>query len=475
MAKLTSREEALRVQLISLGQDHIWEHCMLLEGGERANFLDMLNVLDFDSLKKAIQMSLGAHACEEDVSLLEPPSYIASPQAGGDVHAWEAARTLGESLLSSGKVAALTVAGGQGTRLGLSGPKGCFGVTPVCQKSLFQVFAEKILAAQRRYKNRFYWLMMTSQVNNEQTTQFFHDNDFFGLEEEQVIFFEQGLLPSIDCEGKLILEALGRLALSPDGHGGTFDALLKSGSLDRLKVDGVEILSYFQVDNPLVQVLDPVFIGFHQKHGSSMSSKMVVKEDPHEKVGLFCQQEGVLGIAEYSDIPKSLAEERDATGQLTLRAGNIAVHLIDCDFASHIAGQHALPFHCAKKAIPFLDDNGKTVRPEAPNGIKFEKFVFDGLQFAENPLILEAIRGEEFSPVKNAKGADSPETSMRDQSLVFAGWLNAAGVDVPRDAEGDLLYRLEVSSLFADDQDTFLMRWDQLDPKPNLHADLYLE
>lgn len=475
MAKLTSKGEVLRAQLISLGQDHAWEHCASLKGDERAKFESALNALDFDSLEAAICMSSNAKACEEDTSPLKPPPYIATPGSGGDERAWEEASALGESLLSSGKVAALTVAGGQGTRLGLSGPKGCFGVTPVRQKSLFQLFSEKIIAAQKCYKSRFYWLIMTSQANSEQTTQFFHDNDFFGLEEEQVIFFEQGLFPSVDFEGKLILEAPGRLAMSPDGHGGTFDALAKSGSLGRLRAAGVEILSYFQVDNPLVCVLDPAFIGFHKKHGSSMSSKMVVKEDPSEKVGLFCEQGGVLGVAEYSDIPKNLAAERDATGGLTLRAGNIAVHLVDCDFAARIAEVHALPFHCARKAIPYLAENGQTIRPEAPNGTKFEKFIFDSLKFAQNPLILEAIRGDEFSPVKNTQGADSPDTSMRDQSLVFAGWFEAAGVSVPRNEAGEPLYRLEISPLFANDLGTFLERWGQLDPKPAIRADFYLE
>lgn len=475
MTTLTSKEEALRTQLIALGQLHVWEHCTSLKERERVKFMDVLSGLDFDALQKAIQKFLSPEACKEETSCLEPPSYIPLLRPEGDVHVWEEARTLGESLLSSGKVAALTVAGGQGTRLGLSGPKGCFGVTPIRQKSLFQVFAEKIFAAQRRYKSRFYWLIMTSQANNEQTIQFFHDNHFFGLEENSIIFFEQGLFPSIDFEGKLIIEAPGRLAMSPDGHGGTFDALVKSGSLSRLRASGVEVLSYFQVDNPLVNILDPIFVGFHQKHDSSMSSKMVVKEDSGEKVGLFCKRGGVLGVAEYSNIPQDIAEARDAAGQLTLRAANIAVHLINCDFASHIAGQHALPFHCAKKIIPCLGADGKTVRPKAPNGTKFEKFIFDGLQFAQNPLILEAAREDEFSPVKNAKGADSPDTSMQDQSRVFARWLEAAGVRVPRDEAGRLLYRLEISPLFADDLDTFLERWKQLNPKPSIHADLYLE
>jgi UDP-N-acetylglucosamine/UDP-N-acetylgalactosamine diphosphorylase len=240
------------------------------------------------------------------------------------------------------------------------------------------------------------------------------------------------------------------------------------------------VLSYFQVDNPLVRCVDPAFIGFHLEAGSEMSSKMVPKRDPAERVGNFClDAAGRLVVVEYSDMPRALAEEREPGGALRFRAGSIAIHLLDRDFVARVGSgrDHAcrLPFHRAEKKIPTVDESGQPVQPEKPNGVKFEMFVFDALPFARAPVVVETDRAEEFSPVKNAVGEDSPATCRDDQLRQFARWLRAAGAALPVDATGLPAFPLEISPLFGDDDVSVAARWAALTPKPALAAGLVFE
>src|SRR6185503_1892057 len=251
------------------------------------------------------------------------------PRNGGDAGAWDKAKAVGEEALRAGRVAAFTVAGGQGTRLGYDGPKGTFPVTPLKQKPLFQVFAEKIRAAGTRYGRPLHWFIMTSQANHEATEAFFAEHRHFGLEPGRVHFFRQGRMPAVNFEGKILLETKSSIALSPDGHGGSLRALDRSGSLDLMRREGIDTLSYFQVDNPLVRCIDPAFIGWHLVRSSEMSSKMVPKAYAEEKVGHFCTQHGKTVVIEYSDLPMAMQRETDAKGGLRYIAGSIAIHLLD--------------------------------------------------------------------------------------------------------------------------------------------------
>jgi len=397
--------------------------------------------------------------------------------------AWARAKAAGEEALRAGRVAAFTVAGGQGTRLGYDGPKGTFRVTPLKQKPLFQVFAEKIRAAGARYGRPLHWFIMTSHANHAATESFFAENKFFGLDRARVHFFRQGRMPAVGFDGKILLETKSSIALSPDGHGGSLRALERSGSLDLMRREGVDTLSYFQVDNPLVRSIDPVFIGWHVLRGSEMSSKMVPKAFPEEKVGHFCVQNGKLVVIEYSDLPLAMQRETDASGQLRYLAGSIAIHLLDREFVRRMAagagskeqGAGALPFHRADKKIPSLDASGNSVKPEKPNGVKFEMFVFDALPFAKNPVVIETRRENDFSPVKNAEGVDSPKTARDDQLRQFARWLKAGGAAIDTDATHLPRATLEVSPLFGYDEDSFADAWKKLSPKPAITDGLYLE
>ncbi len=297
--------------------------------------------------------------------------------------------------------AAFTVAAGQGKRLGYDGPKGTFPITPVKQKPLFQVFPEKILAAGKRSGRPLHWFIMTSHANHAPTESFFQEHNYFGLDRARVHFFRQGRMPAVDFEGKILLESPCTIALSPDGHGGSLRALHRSGALDLMQKDGIDTLSYFQVDNPLVRCVDPSFIGWHLLRRSEMSSKTVTKAYAEEKVGHFCTQHGRLVVIEYSDLPIAMQREKDASGQLRYLAGSIAIHVLDRDFVRRLAlgGEGvALPFHRADKKIPTIDSAGNLVKPEKPNGVKFEMFVFDALPFARNPVVVETLRENDFSP-----------------------------------------------------------------------------
>lgn len=408
---------------------------------------------------------------------LAPAPYEKRPEHGGDTAAWAAAKNAGEAALRAGRVAAFTVAGGQGTRLGYDGPKGTFPVTPLKQKPLFQVFAEKIRAAGVRYGRPLHWFIMTSHANHAATEAFFFENACFGLDRGRVHFFRQGRMPAVGFDGKILLETAGSLALSPDGHGGSLRALERSGALDLMQREGIDTLSYFQVDNPLVRCIDPAFIGWHVLRGSEMTSKMVPKAYAEEKVGHFCTQGGKSVVVEYSDLPMAMQRETDANGQLRYLAGSIAIHVLDREFVRRMAigGEGvSLPFHRADKKIPTVDATGNAVKPEKANGVKFEMFVFDALPFAKNPVIIETLRADDFSPVKNADGVDSPQSCRDDQLRQFARWLKANGATVATDATGKPELAMEISPLFGYDEDSFADAWKKLSTKPAVTDGLYL-
>jgi UDP-N-acetylglucosamine/UDP-N-acetylgalactosamine diphosphorylase len=349
----------------------------------------------------------------------------------------------------------------------------------VRHKPLFQVFAEKILAAGRRFGRPVPWFIMTSHANHAATGAFFAEHRWFGLDPGQVHFFRQGRMPAVDFSGKILLEAPDTIALSPDGHGGALRALDRSGALDVMQRAGVDTLAYFQVDNPLVRCVDPEFIGWHLLRGAEMSAKMVPKSGPDEKLGHFCAQGGRPVVIEYSDLPRATQHEMDpATGRLRFLAGSIGIHIFDTGFIRRMVrgeGGSALPFHRADKKIPALDAAGRPVRPDRPNGVKFELFVFDALPFAKNPVIIETNRADDFSPVKNATGADSPATCRADQLRQAVRWLRAAGVAVATDATGLPPFAIEVSPLFADDAETLAAAWAGLAVKPVVQEGMYLE
>lgn len=466
-------------QFRQAGQEQVFAFWPQLDAAARERLLADAAEIDLAEIRHLTATLLGGQAAGVDLSDLTPAPYEKRPEHGGDAAAWAGAKAAGEAALRAGRVAAFTVAGGQGTRLGYDGPKGTFPVTPIKRKPLFQVFAEKIRAAGACYGRPLHWFIMTSHQNHAATEAFFRDHQYFGLDPARVHFFRQGRMPAVDFTGKILLEAPDRIAMSPDGHGGSLRALDRSGALDVMTREGIDTLSYFQVDNPLVRGIDPAFVGWHLLRGSEMSSKMVPKAYAGEKVGHFCRQHGKLVVVEYSDLPAAMQEEKDASGALRYLAGSIAIHILDREFIRRLArsgnGAASLPFHRADKKVPAVDAAGRTVKPAKPNGVKFEMFVFDALPFANNPVVIETRRADDFSPVKNAEGLDSPQTCRDDQLRQFARWLSANGAAVPTDATGLPTVTVEVSPLFGYDEDTFAAAWRKLSPPPAVTDGLYLE
>src|SRR5271165_1575595 len=460
------------------GQGQVFAFLDRLAPDARARLLSEAAEIDLGEIERLVRtLVLGGASRTVDLAGLAPAPYERLPSHGGDGAAWARARAAGEAALRAGRVAVFTVAGGQGTRLGYDGPKGTFPVTPVLRRPLFHVFAWKILAAGRRYGRPLHWFIMTSHQNHAETVAFFGDNRHFGLDPGRVHFFRQGRMPAVDFSGKILLETRGSLALSPDGHGGSLRALERSGALDLMASEGIDTLSYFQVDNPLVRCVDPAFIGWHLARGSDMSSKTVSKAYPEEKLGHFCVRGAELVVIEYSDLPLSLQREKDpSTGALRYESGSIAIHAIDREFVRRMArGPGGLAFHRADKKIATVDSGGNAVRPETANGVKFELFVFDALPFARNPVVVETSRAEDFSPVKNAEGVDSPATCRADQLRQFARWLRAAGAPLATDPTGLPDVALEVSPLFGYDADSFAESWSRLVAKPAIADGLCLE
>lgn len=429
--RLTPHDAALRARFCEAEQGHVFRFFDDLSADQQATLLAQLRSIDLALVKRLIESHLAADK-PPHVPMLAPGHVI--PLAADDAARADEreSRRIGEEALRAGRVGVLIVAGGQATRLGYDAPKGTFPIAPISGKSLFQLHAEKLRALGRRYGHALPLLLLVSPDNHAPTRRFFEQHGWFGLAPGDVHFIEQGMLPALDRDGRLLLAERGRIFLSPDGHGGVYRALAVSGPLEMLKKRGVDTLFYFQVDNPLVKVADPIFLGHHLRQQSEFSLKVVAKRDAGEKVGVFAQVDGRPGIVEYSDLPEALREARDASGRLLYGAGSIAIHAFSLDFFARLGkGTLDLPHHLARKKVPYVDDTGDVVTPSEPNGMKFESFVFDGLALARKTVAMEVARSEEFAPVKNKSGEDSPETSRAAQSALFRSWIAAAGLPVP--------------------------------------------
>ncbi|MDP7636500.1 MAG: UDPGP type 1 family protein [Phycisphaerae bacterium] len=462
MTDLATIKQALQAR----GQSHLLRFWDELPQPQQEALLRQLAAIDFDLLDALIDKCLkGKQAVFIGGQLVPPQVLPARPADRSGAKEYQQARRRGTELLKAGKVAAFVVAGGQGTRLGHQGPKGCFEATPVAHKPLFQVFAEQIRAASNRSGKSIPWYVLTSPDNHVPTRAFFRRNHHFGLNADDVMLFPQGTVPAIGFDGKLLLTSKGSLADSPNGHGGSLPALQQSGALDDMAERGVELISYFQVDNPLVRCIDQLFLGLHDLRDAEMSAKAVPKREAMEKLGNFCVVDGKVTVIEYSDMPKELARATSENGRLRFSVGSIAVHVLSRSFVQRLTkGRRCdLPLHRAEKTVPYVNPAGKTVKPARPNAVKLEMFIFDAMALTDKTLILQTERNEEFSPVKNARGIDSPLTALRDQVRRAAAWLEAAGVAVPRDAEGQVAAAIEISPLFADSAEELARKID-----PNL-------
>ena len=449
---LESRRAAALERLRPIGQDHVLAFWDTLDARARESLLAQVESLPLDVVdREARAIRAGGASAESVPAGLEPAPVLRRGEI--DAAHWSG---IGARAIRAGRVACFTVAGGQGTRLGWDGPKGIFPAAPLSAKPLFQVFAEGIAAARARYGAMVRWYIMTSPLNDAATREFFEAHSWFGLGAGTVTLIPQGTLPSLSRDGRMLLASPSAIAVNPDGHGGAVRALRDSGALAQMRSEGIDTLSMFQVDNPLVRAVDPLFIGLHAEHPASSaeaSSKVVPKRNAAEKVGVFCASGGRTMVVEYSDLPAGLAASTHADGSLRFSAGSIAIHAFGVPFLERISqGAGALPLHHAAKKVPHVSiPGGQPVEPLSPNAVKLETFIFDAVPLAQRALVLETDRAEEFAPIKNAEGEDSPASSRTAQLERAARWLESRGTRVPRDASGALRCEIEISPLTACD------------------------
>ncbi|MBI9015780.1 MAG: UDPGP type 1 family protein [Phycisphaerae bacterium] len=456
---LNTRIQTVAKTLEQNGQGHLLKYIDELSDNQKLSFVEQLEKLDFGMLNDLIEKHVKNESHYElPENILPPEVYPLVP--GDDLkEKYCQATKLGQNMIAANKVAAFTVAGGMGTRLSFDGPKGNFPATPIKNKSLFNVFAEYIQASQKRYGSVIPWYIMTSPSNHAATVKSFEDNNYFGLNPDDVMMFPQNMMPCFGFDGKIILAEKDSMALSPDGHGGSLRALYTSGAIDDMTKRGVEYISYFQIDNPIVYCVDPLFVGLHAMDKAQMSSKAVIKCEPLEKVGNFTIVDGRVTVIEYSDLPDELAYQKNEDGKLLFESGSIAIHIISRDFVQSInAKGFSLPWHRAVKKIPFIDNDGNTNNPEKPNGVKLESFVFDALPLASESVILGIDRDEQFAPIKNATGTDSIDSSRELQIARACRWLAAAGIEVPTGTP------VEISSDFALDPQELKAKKSEIPP-----------
>jgi UDP-N-acetylglucosamine/UDP-N-acetylgalactosamine diphosphorylase len=440
-------------------QEHVFAHWGDLTDEERLNLLQDLDRAEFDLMRRLTDGFVDGLEEKPEVPDIVPPSVIPAARTDTELARQGRARAVGEEVLLKGSLAVLIVAGGQASRMGIDTSKGCYPISPVVKKSLFQLQAEKVLALSLRHGVSIPLIIMTSEDNDAEVREFFRAHDFFGISPSDMFFIVQRSLPAVDFKGKFILATKASLFFSPDGHGGAVRALKTSELLDDLLLRGIDNIFYLQVDNPLVKIGDPVFLGYHAEAEAEMSLKVVTKRSPEEKVGILAWMSGRLEVIEYTDLSAEQMYARDPSGELRFAHGSIAIHILNTQFVKRIADEdEELPFHIARKRVPFVDQSGNEVRPTEPNAIKFERFIFDLLPLAKSAVAVETLREEEFAPVKEQGGEDSPEVARRAISELHAGWLERCGIELPRRLDGTLKYPVEISPLFASSVEDLMIR-----------------
>lgn len=432
-----TRAEA-EARLSPYGQEHVLAFWDTLNAEQQQVLSRQLEQLDLAWLERANAGEL-APAIPDAITPYTEVIGLADPRT---MEAYQ----LGEEALRAGRVATLLVAGGQGTRLGFDGPKGAYPIGPLSGRTLFQMHAERQRALGRRYGIVPPLYVMTSPENHEATVALFEQHERFGLPRDRVSLFSQGLNPAVDEAGRLLLASPHELVRAPNGNGGLFAALRESGGLAALRDQGVDAVSYVQVDNPLSLSCDPRFVGFHLLGASAFSCKAIAKLHPAEKVGHYARVRGRLAIVEYGELPDALAHARDGEGRLCYGFANPGLFIWSRAFLEAQAERSDLPVHRAKKKIRHIDAAGRVVVPEAPNGYKLELFALDTLPDAATSLVLECSRADEFAPVKNRDGDDSPSSARAMIAALHRRWIEAAGASVATGC------RVEISPLFALDE-----------------------
>ena len=402
--------EEAKVILKKYDQEHLLNGYENLDEKKQKQLLDQIMNIDFELIKSLYANTTKEETENEDV--IEPMEYLDKNKLYDNYKYYE---NIGKHAIQEGKLAAVTMAGGQGTRLGHSGPKGTYDIGLDSHKSLFELLSDGLKEAGKKYDVTIPWFIMTSRENNEETVNFFEKNRYFGYQKDKnIFFFIQGELPMVDTEGKILIGEDGLIKQAADGHGGIYESLVKSGMTEKMRQLGVEWVFIGGVDNCLVKMVDPVLMGVAIDKGVTVACKSIVKANPHEKVGVFCKRNGKPGVIEYSEITDEMAEATDENGELLYGESHILCNLFSIDAVERM-GQTPLPYHSAFKKAKYIDKDGNLVVPDSPNAYKFEAFLFDAFGEVDDMAILRVKREEEFAPVKNADsaGVDCPSTARK--------------------------------------------------------------
>ncbi len=400
MEKLEKAKEILK----KYNQEHLLNGYEKLEESKKEELLDQILSIDFDLIlslyektKKPVDLGEGKvepieHTDKDKLTSEEMKNYYAK----------------GAEIIKNGKYAVVTMAGGQGTRLGYTAPKGTF---PIIENvSLFEGLSNTIKEAQEEFNAIIPWYLMTSRENNEATVKFFEEHNYFGLKKENVTFFKQGELPMISTEGKILLDETGIVKQAADGHGGVFESMSKNGVIDDMKKRGIQWMFISGVDNVLAKTVDAVLTGLAIDKKVLAAGKSVVKSNPKERVGVFCKKNNRPYVIEYTEISDEMAEMLDENNELLYGESHILCNLFNIKAIEELS-KNKLPYHSAFKKAKYIDENGELVVPTSPNAYKFEAFIFDAFERLDDMVILRVKREEEFAPLKNADGVDSPNTA----------------------------------------------------------------
>jgi len=441
-------------RLLRYNQQHLLAFWDELNDQDRTTLIQQLEDIDFELLHSLHDLIGKKCSVNTDHAAITPADVHRLPQTKDEFDLQREACLAGEKALRAGTVGVILVAGGQSSRLKYESPKGTFPVGPVTRRSLFQYHTEKIVALEKKYGVEIPWYIMTNMFSIKETEAFFRQNNYFGKNPASIRFFAQRMLPSVDAEGKALMETQFAPALAPDGHGGLLNALRENKLIEDMVHRGLEQLYYFQVDNPLAQICDPVFIGRHILARADISAKTVKKSHPDEKLGNIVRTGNGYLVIEYTELSSEEKNRKKENGDLYFDQGSIGIHIFERGFLEKIVEQaDKMPFHVSHKRVKCIDAKGNLCDPKTPNAYKFEQFIFDVFTQTKNICVIEAERSREFSPIKNKEGDDSPDTARRDLCNYFGAMLQQAGYDVPKDKDGTVMWKLEISPLFAMDTD----------------------
>lgn len=398
----------IKAVLKKYGQEHLLNNFENLDEAHKKELLKEIKGINFELVTSLYDSTKKEKKNTKDE--ITPIDYLDKFKLGDKYKYYE---NIGKKAIKEGELAVVTMAGGQGTRLGHNGPKGTYDIGLDSHKSLFELLSDGIKEEAKKYGVTIPWFIMTSRENNKATIEFFEKHKYFGYQKDKnIFFFIQGELPMMDTEGKILIGEDGLIKLAADGHGGIYESLVKTGMTKKMKELGVKWVFIGGVDNCLVKMVDPVLMGVAIDQQVTVACKSVVKANPQEKVGVFCKRNGKPNVIEYTEITEDMAEARDKDGELLYGESHILCNLFSVDAVERM-GANPLPYHIAFKKAKYIDKDGNLVEPDSPNAYKFEAFLFDAFGEVDEMAVLRVKREEEFAPVKNADtaGVDCPKTA----------------------------------------------------------------